>query len=163
MLRTLLLVVHVGAGVAGLLAGPPAMAAAFHDRRSTPAGRTYLAAVTVLTATAAGLVVLGPAALWPFLLLAAYTEAAVVHARRAQPLPRHVRLVCGSYVSLVTALLVVSWGSLLAWIVPTVVGTVLVERAARPATPAGGLRSRVSRSARSARRSSRTPAPSPRP
>ena len=152
MLRTLLLVTHAGAGVAGLLAGPPAMAAALHDRRRTPAGRAYLVAVTVLTATAAGLVLLRPAALWPFLLLAAGTEAAVVLGRAAQPLPRHVRLVCGSYVSLVTALLVVSWGSLLAWIVPTVVGTVLVERAASsvsvsPPPPA--------------RRSSRSPTPSP--
>jgi hypothetical protein len=65
-------------------------------------------------------------------------------------LPRHVRLVCGSYVSLVTALLVVSWGSVLAWILPTLIGTVLIERAAtRPARPA--------------RRSSRSPTPSPRP
>ena len=153
MLRTLLLVAHVGAGVAGLVAGPPAMAAALHNRRTTPAGRAYLVAVTVMTATAAGLVALRPGALWPFLLLAAGTQAAVVGARGVQSLPQHVRLVCGSYVSLVTALLVVSWGSLLAWILPTVVGTVLVERAA----------SSVSRPARSARRSSRTPAPSPLP
>jgi hypothetical protein len=152
MVRTLLLTAHVGAGVAGLLAGPPAMAAALHNRRSTAAGRAYLAAVTVLTATAAGLVALRPAALWPFLLLAAGTQAAVVGARAAQPLPRHVRLVCGSYVSLVTALLVVSWGSLLAWILPTVVGTVLVERAASSVSPP-----------RPARRSSRSPTPSPLP
>ena len=151
MLRTLLLSAHVCAGVAGLLAGPWAMAAALADRRRTPTGRAYLAAVTVLTLTAAGLVVLRPA-LWPFLLLAAGTEAAVVAAWHVRSLAPHVRLVCGSYVSLVTALLVVSWGSLLAWILPTVVGTVLVERAAsstgRP---------------RPARRSSRTPPPSPRP
>ena len=151
MVRTLLLTAHVGAGVAGLLAGPPAMAAALRDRRRTPAAAAYLAAVTVLTVTAAGLVALRPA-LWPFLLLAAGTEAAVIAARRVGPLPAHVRLVCGSYISLVTALLVVSWGSLLAWILPTVVGTVLVERAAAStARP------------RPARRSSRTPTPSPLP
>ena len=150
MLRTVLLTVHVGAGVAGLLAGPPAMRAALRDRRHSPAGRAYLVAVTVLTVTAAALVVLRPAALWPFLLLAAGTEAAVVGSRHARPLASHVRLVCGSYVSLVTALLVVSWGSLLAWILPTVVGTVLVERAAAS-----------TRRPRPARRSSRTPTPSP--
>ncbi|HEX2047635.1 MAG TPA: hypothetical protein VHF27_07720 [Acidimicrobiales bacterium] len=152
MLRTLLLSVHVGAGVAGLLAGPPAMAAALEGRRGTTAGRVYLAAVTLLTATAAGLVALRPAALWPFLLLAVGTEAAIVGAGRVRPHARHVRLVCGSYVSLVTALLVVSWGSVLAWVLPTVVGTVLVERAASS-----------TRLPRPARRSSRSPAPSPLP
>ena len=151
MLRTVLLTVHVGAGVAGLLVGPPAIAAALHGRRRTKAGRAYLVAVTALTVTAAGLVVLRPAALWPFLLLAGGTEAALVGARRARTPANHVRLVCGSYVSLVTALLVVSWGSLLAWILPTVVGTVLVERAAASTRP------------RPARRSSRIPTPSPAP
>ena len=152
MVRTLLLAIHVGAGAAGLLAGPPAMAAALADRRHTPAGRAYLGAVTVMAVTAAGLVAFRPAALWPFLLLAAGTQAAVVAARHVGPQPHHVRLVCGSYVSLVTALLVVSWGSLLAWVLPTVVGTVLVERAAASTTPR-----------RPARRSSRSPTPSPRP
>ena len=152
MVRTLLLSIHVGAGVTGLLAGPPAMAAALHDRRGTLAGRVYVGAVTVMTATAAGLVALRPAALWPFLLLAAGTEAAVITARRVGPQPQHVRLVCGSYVSLVTALLVVSWGSILAWVLPTVVGTVLVERAAAS-----------TRRPRPVRRSSRTRTPSPLP
>jgi len=36
---------------------------------------------------------------------------------------------CGSYVSLVTALLVVSWDSPLAWILPTVIGSPLIARA----------------------------------
>ena len=130
MLRSILLVSHIAAGVAGLLIGPAAMAASLGNRRDTASGKAYRAAVTVLTATTAGLVVLN-LALWPFLLLAAGTQAAIVLARTARPLDRHVRLVCGSYVSLVTALLVVSWGSILAWVLPTVIGTVLVERASR--------------------------------
>ena len=130
MLRTVLLVSHIAAGGASLLIGPAAMAASLRDQRRTAAATAYRAAVTVLTATAAGLVVLEPA-LWPFLLLAAGTEAAVLLAPSAQPLDRRVRLVCGSYVSLVTALLVVSWGSILAWVLPTVIGTALVERASR--------------------------------
>ncbi len=150
MLRTLLLALHVASGVAGLLAGPAAMAASRRDERRSPAERAYLAAVTVLTATAAALVALRPDELWPFLLLAGGTEAAVIAARHVTSLPAHVRLVCGSYVSLVTALLVVSWGSVLAWILPTVVGTVLVERAASPTRLPG-----------SARRLSRSPTPSP--
>ena len=130
MLRSILLVSHVAAGVAGLLIGPAAMAASLRNRRDTAFGQAYRAAVTVLTATAGGLVAINPG-LWPFLLLAAGTEAAVLLAPAAQPLDRHVRLVCGSYVSLVTALLVVSWGSILAWVLPTVIGTVLVERVSR--------------------------------
>jgi len=152
MLRSLLLAVHIGAGVAGLLAGPTAMAAALQGRRTTAVGHAYLAAVTVLTATAAGLVALDPGALWPFMLLAIATEAAVVGARFVDAHATRVRLVCGSYVSLVTALLVVSWGSVLAWVLPTVVGTVLIERAAAS-----------TRRPVPARTPSRTPTPSPRP
>ena len=145
MLRSILLVSHVAAGVAGLLVGPAAMAASLRNRRDTASAQAYRTAVTVLTATTVGLVALNPT-LWPFLLLAAGTQAAVVLARTAQPLDRQVRLVGGSYVSLVTALLVVSWGSILAWVLPTVIGTVLVER--------------VSRRPALARTPSRTPPPS---
>jgi hypothetical protein len=45
-----------------------------------------------------------------------------------------VRLVLGTYVGLLTALLVVSWRSTLAWVLPTVLGAPLVERAAVLAT-----------------------------
>ena len=129
-MRSVVLVTHVIAGTAGLLVGPAAMRAAITGGRNTGAGRTYVSAVSVLTATAAALVALRPATLWPFLLLALGTQAAVVAASRAARPDRHVRLLCGSYVSLVTALLVVSWGSILAWILPAMIGTVLVERAA---------------------------------
>ena len=40
---------------------------------------------------------------------------------------------CGSYISLVTALLVVNWGSPLAWILPTVVGSPLIAVTSRRA------------------------------
>jgi len=138
MTRNLLLAVHVAAGVVGLLAGPAVLAAALHDRRRTVPARVYVVAVTVLTATAAALVVLRPADLWPFLLLAAGTQAAVVAARYVPSRAGHVRLVGGSYISLVTALLVVSWGSVLAWILPTVIGTVLLERAVAFPAPTTG-------------------------
>ncbi len=138
-MRTALLISHIAAGVAGLLVGPAAIQAAMNDRRNTAPTAAYLAAVTVLTATAAGLVALRPGTLWPFLLLAVGTEAAVLAARHARRIDHHVRLVGGSYISLVTALLVVSWGSIAAWILPTLIGTLLVERAAgatRPRPPA---------------------------
>ncbi len=84
MLRSVLLVSHVAAGGAGLLLGPAAMAAALSDRRHSRSASAYRVAVGVLTATAAGLVALKPA-LWPFVLLAAGTEAAVLMARTAPP------------------------------------------------------------------------------
>ena len=152
MLRSVLLGVHVGAGAAGLLVGPAAISAALHDRRRTRPGHAYLAAVTVLTATAVGLAALDPGALWPFLLLAAGTQAAVVGARSVDSLATHIQLVCGSYVSLVTALTVVRWGTLLAWVLPILVGTALVEWAASS-----------TRRPRPARTPSRTPRPSLRP
>ena len=152
MPRSVILLVHIAAGIAGLLAGPGAIKAAVDDRRDTAGAQAYLAAVTVLTITAAGLAALRPDALWPFLLLAVGTEAAVLAARRARRTDHHVRLVGGSYISLVTALLVVSWGSIAAWILPTVIGTLLVERAA------GATRRRPP-----ARTPSRSPTPSSRP
>lgn len=96
VVHAVLMVVHIAAGVAGLLVGPFAIALG-----------TELAA-------AAG---------WQA-------------GRRRRPgwRGRQVRLICGSYVSLVTALFVVTWGSLPAWVLPTVIGTVLVERAAHRAS-----------------------------
>jgi hypothetical protein len=151
MSRAVILVVHITAGTAGLLLGPAALRAAMEGRRGTAGAQAYLAAVTVLTVTASGLVALRPGVLWPFLVLALGTEAAVVAARHARRADHHVRLVGGSYISLVTALLVVSWGSIMAWLLPTLIGTFLVERAA------GATRRPP------ARTPSRSPTPSSRP
>jgi hypothetical protein len=41
-----------------------------------------------------------------------------------------VRVMGGTYVGLTTALLVVSWGNPLAWIIPSAIGVPVVERAA---------------------------------
>ena len=142
MLHSSLLVVHVAAGVAGLVLGPVAMAAAKRRGRHTRAGLAYQAAVAVVTLTAVGLAVLAWARLWPFVVIAAGTEAAALggwwagRRRFAGWLPWHVRLMCGSYVSLVTALLVVNWSSALAWVLPTVIGSPLIARAAGRAQPA---------------------------
>ncbi len=139
MTHTILMTVHVVAGIAGLLLGPLAIAAAIGGGRRSAAGLAYQAAVAVITTTALGFVVLDWRTWWPFVILAVGTEAAVLAGWWAQrhPTPgwlgRHVRLICGSYISLVTALLVVSWGSVLAWVLPTVVGSLLVERAANHA------------------------------
>lgn len=140
MSHTILMTVHIAAGAAGLLVGPLAIAAALGGGRRNAAALAYQVAVAVVATTALGFVVLDWRSWWPFVILAVGTEAAVAAGWWARShrtpgwLGRHVRLICGSYISLVTALLVVSWDSLLAWILPTVIGTVLVERAAHQAT-----------------------------
>ncbi len=89
-----------------------------------------------MTTTALLLVAAAPARLWWLGLIAVATEAAAVGGwamRRRHPpgwLAWHIRLMSASYVSFVTAALVVNWSSPLAWIVPTLVGTPLIARAA---------------------------------
>jgi len=143
--HTVLLAGHVVAGSAGLVLGPLAMTAVKRRGRHTRAGFAYQAAVFVLVATAVGLAALAWSRLWWLAAIAIATETAALGGwwtrRRRFPgwLAWHVRLMCGSYVSLFTALLVVNWGSVLAWVLPTVIGTPLIAltaaRAARRSHP----------------------------
>lgn len=143
-MRTALLVPHITAGVLGLVVGPVAMFAPKRRGRHTNAGLFYQGIVAVLTTTAIALALLDFIDLWPFVPIAVGTEAAAlagwwVKRRRFRGwLPVHVQLMCGSYVSFVTAFLVVNWDSWLAWVIPTVVATPLIGWAsinARPAAP----------------------------
>lgn len=145
MLHAVLLTAHVAAGTVGLLLGPLALAvpkrAGWHPRL----GVAYQGAVAVLAATALGLVALAPGRLWWLGLIATATEAAALAGwqvrRRHAPgwVPLHVRYMCSSYLSFLTAALVVNWGSPLAWVLPTLIGTPLINRAVRrashPASP----------------------------
>ncbi len=145
MLRSVLLGVHITAGVCGLVLGPAAILAAVRGGRATTGAAAYQVAVAVVTTTAVGFAVLDWRRWWPFLILAVGTEWAVAAGwrvrRRPRPgwLGRHICLICGSYVSLVTALMVVSWGTLLAWVLPAVVGTMLIEVVAHRAAVPGAL------------------------
>ena len=127
-----LLLAHIGAGAAGLALGPIAMASPKRQGLHPRVGIAYQAVVAVLTLSALGLATLDMAELWWLALIAVLTEAAALSGwwvRRRQFvgwLAWHVRLMCGSYVSLVTAFLVVSWDSPLAWVVPTVIGSPLI-------------------------------------
>ncbi len=109
MVHTVLLGVHA-AGSIGLLLGPLALAV---PKR---------------------------AGLWGLGLIAGATEAAALAGwavgRRHSSgwLGWHIRLMCGSYLSFVTAALVVNWASPLAWVLPTAVGTPLIIRAVQRAT-----------------------------
>jgi len=141
MFHSSLSAIHITAGAAGLILGPLTMAARKRPGWYTHLGVGYQAAVATTTTSALGLVALAPARLWWLGLIAAATEAAALggwwvrRGRRPGWLPRHIRLMCGSYVSFVTAALVVSWGGPVSWLLPAVVATPLIEvtahRAAR--------------------------------
>jgi hypothetical protein len=145
VLRDVLLAAHIAAGTAGLLIGPVAMAAPKRRGWHTRAGISYQIAVAVLTTTALGLTAFAPKRLWPLALIAVATETAALigwsaqRGRKAGWLPRHVGFMAGSYVSFVTAALVVNWPNPLSWILPTVIGTPLIARSAAHAATTGRI------------------------
>jgi len=140
VLHTVLLGVHITAGAIGLLLGPLALAAPKSAGWHPRLGVAYQGAVAMMTVSALGLVALAPGRLWGLGLVAGATEAGALAGwavRRRHPsgwLGWHIRLMCGSYLSFVTAALVVNWASPLAWVLPTAVGTPLIIRAVQRAT-----------------------------
>jgi uncharacterized membrane protein len=147
MIHAVVLTIHIASGATGLLIGPLTMRAPKRRGLHTRLGTAYQVASAGLCTTAVGLVLLHPVA-WPLAPIAVATEAAALGGllvrRAARPgwLPVHISLMCGSYVSFVTAFLVVNFpGSAIPWIVPTIVGTPLIAWSAathtgprRPAT-----------------------------
>lgn len=141
---TTLLSIHVISGSLALLAGPVAMAVPKRRGWHPRAGTWYVALTAVLCMSAIGLAVLRPAVWWLGIIAVATLAAALAgrQMRRQRPrywLPWHISLMCGSYISLLTALLVVNLGlgDPIAWILPTIVGSPLIARraylaAARP-------------------------------
>jgi hypothetical protein len=135
-LHATLLVLHVGSGALALLLAPFGLAARKARGRHTRIGWVYAGLVSVLAASALGLSALHWSRLWWLAAIAVATELAVVGglvARRRDSDVWHVSLMCGSYLSLVTALLVVNLGGPVAWILPTVVGSPVIAWAARRA------------------------------
>src|ERR1700744_6493885 len=131
-MRIFLLTTHITAGSLGLLAGPMAMMMPKRPGWHTRLGLTYQLLIASLCLSAGGFTTPKPT-LWGLGVTAALTGPAALGgwwARRRQPrgwLQLHVSLMCGSYISLVTALLVVnSPGSPIAWLAPTAVGTPLI-------------------------------------
>ena len=130
---SLLLGLHVAAGAAALGLGPLAMVG---RRWQRALGAGYQGAVAVLSTTALGLVAIDLARLWWLVPFAIGTQAAVIGGwwlgrhGSDRVTPGRVRLMGGSYVSLITALLVVSWGHPLSWVLPSAVGVFIVEAAA---------------------------------
>lgn len=130
-----LLVVHVLAGGIGLLVGPVAMLAPKRTGWHPRLGLAYQALTAALCLSAFGLVVEKPALWWLGVIAAATWSAALggwwVRRRRFHGwLLWHIGLMCGSYISFVTAFLVVNLGlgSPVAWVVPTLIGTPMIAR-----------------------------------
>ena len=135
MLRTLLLTMHVAAGASGLVLGPPVL---WRLSRPSPQGggrlaAAYLVAVGAVCVSALGLVLNNVTAFWWLGPIALVTGAAAYGAHRLRRQTGlavrtwRARLLGGTYVALVTALLVVSVGGWMSWVLPTVVGAALVE------------------------------------
>jgi hypothetical protein len=133
MVHTVVLVIHIAAGVVGVLVGPPVLYAAAGGRVGRLAG-AYHASVLLVCVSAGALAALDFARLWWFVLIAAasygFALSAYVAARSRRPgwLPRYIRGQGGAYIALWTAIVVVSVPDLpVVWLVPAVVGSPLVE------------------------------------
>ncbi|MGC9665928.1 hypothetical protein ACNTMW_05155 [Planosporangium sp. 12N6] len=140
-MRTVLLAVHIAAGATGLLLGPAIMLAPKRPGWHPRLGLVYQALVALLCLTSIGLVAFKPW-LWWLAVIGVATWAVALAGwwmRRRRPagwLPMHISLMCGSYISFVTAFLVVNLGldSPVAWVLPTVVGSPLIALAVVRAT-----------------------------
>jgi hypothetical protein len=133
MAHTVALIVHIAAGVAGVLLGPTVLYAAAVWRVTRFAG-AYHASVLLVCVSAVVLSILDFADLWWFMLVAAGSYAfalrALIAARRRRPgwLPRYIRGQGGAYIALWTAIVVVSVNDLpVVWLIPTAVGAPLIE------------------------------------
>lgn len=129
-----LLALHIAAGATGLLLGPVTMRALKRRGPHTRLGEAYHWVMLTVAATAVGLAVLAWERIWWFVPIAlfSYGNALVgyVAAKRRPPhwLKYHIGGMCGSYIALVTALLVVNAGRsiLLVWFLPTIVGSPII-------------------------------------
>jgi hypothetical protein len=131
-----LLTVHVLAGTTGLLLGPAWLLARQRGSRAWPAAVAYQASVTVVSVTGGALAIVTPGLIWllPVAVLTQALAATGAVARRRgwrrwdtfQP-----HLLGGSYIALVTALLVAETGNPLFWVLPAAVGQLPIALAKR--------------------------------
>ena len=144
-LRDPILALHIASGTAGLLLGPLAMSAPKRRGRHTRVGGVYHWTMLAVCLSAAALAAIDWSRIWWFLPIAAFSYAnallgyLAVRIRWPGWLRQHIAGMGGSYIALVTALLVVNFGrsNPVVWFIPTAVGTPLimwtVSRVARPA------------------------------
>jgi len=147
VIHTVLISAHVVAGTVGLLLGPFAM---YQDTRLLIAGnrstsrlsQAYRLVVLVVCLSAVALVVQNRPELWWLIPISALTYALAVLARESAGrrfrgwLHGYVHGQGGSYIALFTAFIVVALtvdgpvtggAQLVAWLAPTVLGTILIE------------------------------------
>ena len=141
------LAVHVVAGTAALLLGPAWLWGRLTGHRARPTAAAYHAAVAVVSATGAVLAVRTPGLIWLLPFAVATQTLAVTGAlarRRCWPRWRTLQphLLGGSYIALVTALLVAETRKPVFWLLPAAVGQLPIAvakrrlHAAEPAAPA---------------------------
>ena len=135
-MRETVLAVHVVAGTAGLLLGPAWLLARLAGVRGRPAAAGYHLAVAVVCTTGAVLAVTAPGLGW-LLPVAVLTQTlavtgAVARRRRWRSWPTvQPHLLGGSYIALVTALLVAETGNAVFWMLPAVLGQLPIAVAKR--------------------------------
>ena len=139
-MRIVFLVLHVASGAAALALGPVALLAAVQRRRGAAVLRdAYHWVVLVVCATATVVSVLAWARLWWLVPIGAFSYglalAGYLGSRNHWPLWMRAHAWGGSYIALVTALLVVSVRGVstalevAAWILPAAIGVPLIVRA----------------------------------
>jgi hypothetical protein len=134
MLEPAVLAAHIASGATGLVLGPVAMRAGKRRGAHTRAGEAYHWVMLTVCASAVVLALLHFGELWWFLPIAvgsyAFALVGYLAAKRRRPgwLQAHISGQGGSYIALVTALLVVNFGDLGLWVwfVPTIVGSPLI-------------------------------------
>jgi len=137
MYAVVALVFHITVGALALTLGPLALLAARRRGPVNAPATAYHWTVVGVCVSAGALVAADPARLWWLLPIAAGSYALALlgfrAARRTGSRARRLHLhgQGGSYIALVTALLVVSVGSPLAWIAPTLIGSPLITWAIR--------------------------------
>jgi uncharacterized membrane protein YeaQ/YmgE (transglycosylase-associated protein family) len=128
------LAAHVTTGTVALILGPLAMRAPKRRGPHTRLGEAYHWVMLGVCLTAAGMALLAWHRLWWFLPIAAFSYANAVvgflaaKRRRRGWLRAHIGGMGGSYIALVTALLVVNIGQQLpiVWFLPTVIGSPII-------------------------------------
>lgn len=136
-----ILALHIAAGTIGLVLGPVAMIAAKRPGVHTRAGEAYHWTVLAVCVSAALLAILDWGRNWWFLPIAvgSYVFALLgyIAAKRRWSgwMRAHIAGQGGSYIAMVTALLVVNWAVLtgtpgrrapLAWALPTLIGSPII-------------------------------------
>jgi uncharacterized membrane protein len=128
------LALHIAAGTTGLILGPLAMRATKRRGAHTNLGETYHWVMLTVSLSAAVLAIIAWHRLWWFLPIAAFSYGnafvgyVAAKRRRRRWLQVHIGGMSGSYIALITALLVVNVGDALpaVWFIPTIVGSPII-------------------------------------